>query len=267
LRSVAAPRKEEDIVGVSRPKSVVSSLVVLCLLAGLTQVALAAGKYDEQIEQDVLKQIQSKSQYQGVKATTEDGIVTLDGTVNLYIDQVNLEKKAKKIKNVDAVRNHIQVQSNVPDDRLRENLADQLRYDRVGQGIAFNAITLDVQNGVVTLGGNVHDYPSRDSALAIAETTPGVKDVIDNLEVAPNSIFDDQLRLQLYRAIYRNPPLQRYALDPQKPIRIIVDNGHVTLYGVVDSAMDKQLAGTQANSVPGVFRVDNQLLVMGQQNK
>jgi len=135
----------------------------------------------------------------------------------------------------------------------------------VGYGIAFNTINLQVNDGVVTLGGNVHDYPSRDSAVAIAESTPGVKDVIDNIEVAPTSNFDDDLRLQLYRAIYRYPALQRYSLNPAKPIRIVVDNGHVTLYGVVDSALDKQLAGTQANSVPGVFSVDNQLIVPGQQ--
>jgi osmotically-inducible protein OsmY len=51
-------------------------------------------------------------------------------------------------------------------------------------------------------------------------------------------------------------------MDPQKPIRIVVENGHVTLYGVVDSAMDKQIAGTQASGVSGVFSVDNQLIAL-----
>jgi osmotically-inducible protein OsmY len=141
-------------------------------------------------------------------------------------------------------------------------LANKLRYDRVGYGIAFNAIALEVKNGEVTLSGNVHDYPSRDSAIAIVESTPGVKDVSDNIEVAPTSIFDDELRLRLYRAIYGSSVLRKYEIDPQKPIRIVVDNGKVTLYGVVDSAMDKQIAGTQANSVPGVFSVDNQLIAL-----
>ena len=68
--------------------------------------------------------------------------------------------------------------------------------------------------------------------------------------------------LRLTRAPYGSPTLQRYAMDPQKPIRIVVDNGKVTLLGVVDSDMDKQIAGVQANSVPGVFSVDNQLLVL-----
>jgi osmotically-inducible protein OsmY len=221
-----------------------------------------AGKYDQQILQDVNKYVQGKKEFQGVKATVEDQIVTLEGTVNLYIDRENLEKKVKKMKNVDGIRNHVQIQSNVPDDQLRQSLADRLRYDRVGYGIAFNAVTLEVKDGVATLGGTVHDYPSRDSAVGIAATTPGVKDIVDNIEVAPTSMFDDDLRVKLYRAIYGAPTLRRYEMDPQKPIRIVVENGHVTLYGVVDSAMDKQIAGTQASGVSGVFSVDNQLIAL-----
>ena len=80
-------------------------------------------------------------------------------------------------------------------------------------------------------------------------------------------MFDDQLRMNLYRAIYGTPKLQPYQMDPQKPIRIVVENGHVTLYGVLDSARDKQIAGTQANSVPGVFSVDNQLVVLNESQK
>jgi len=126
---------------------------------------------------------------------------------------------------------------------------------------------LDVKDGVVTLGGTVHDYPSKDSAVVVAETTPGVKDLVDNIEVAPTSMFDDELRVKLYRAIYGASTLRRYEMDPQKPIRIVVENGHVTLYGVVDTAMDKQIAGTQANSVPGVFSVDNKLIALSEVSK
>ena len=250
-----------------RVTGLLCTLVMLsgAFLAGTP--ALADKSNDQQIQKDVEKLLQSKKEFQGVTAATDDQIVTLNGTVNLYIVKTNLEKRVKRVKNVDGVRNHVTINSNVPDDKLREVLGDKLAYDRVGYGIAFNAITLDVKDGVVTLGGNVHDYPSRDSALALAETTPGVKDVIDNIEVAPTSLFDDDLRQKLYRAIYRYPTLQRYAINPAKPIRIVVDNGHVTLYGVVDTPLDKQIAGNQANSVPGVFSVDNQLIVSSQQTK
>jgi osmotically-inducible protein OsmY len=65
----------------------------------------------------------------------------------------------------------------------------------------------------------------------------------------------------MMRAIYRDPVLSKYAIDPARPIRIIVDNGHVTLYGSVGTAMDKSLAGIRANQVFGAFSVDNKLTV------
>jgi osmotically-inducible protein OsmY len=95
----------------------------------------------------------------------------------------------------------------------------------------------------------------------IAETTPGVKEVVDNIKVLPTSLMDDGIRVRTARAIYGYATLSKYALDPQKPIRIVADNGHVTLYGVVDNRMDKQIAEMQARSVPNVFSVDNKLEV------
>ena len=87
------------------------AILVLSLFAGMAVVSTAqqkpAARYDEQIQQDVNKYIQSKKEFQGVRASVEDQIVTLEGTVNIYIDLVNLEKKVKKIKNVDGVRNHV----------------------------------------------------------------------------------------------------------------------------------------------------------------
>ena len=73
--------------------------------------------------------------------------------------------------------------------------------------------------------------------------------------------MDDRLRQRLFLAIYQYPSLQKYALGVQKPIRIIVKNGRVTLEGVVDSEADKNLAGLRANSVPGIFSVTNNLQV------
>ena len=74
--------------------------------------------------------------------------------------------------------------------------------------------------------------------------------------------MDDRLRLELYRAIYGYPALEKYALGVQKPIRIIVKNGHVTLEGLVDNEADKNLARLRANSVPGIFSVTNNLQVV-----
>ena len=227
----------------------------------------AGGRYDEQIQQDVTKQLQSKDKWKGITASTDDAIVTLQGGVHLLIDKLDLGRKVRNISHVDGVRNRVQVAGDVPDADLKQKLSNKLAYDRVGYGILFNNLTLDVQNGIATVGGDVHDYPSRDSALAIVETTPGVKDVVDNINVLPTSQFDDDSRIRVAQAIYGDPALQKYALNPAKPIRIIVDNGRVDLEGVVDSEMDKTIAGTRAKTVPNIFSVQNNLVVANQQTK
>lgn len=76
--------------------------------------------------------------------------------------------------------------------------------------------------------------------------------------------MDDQLRLAVARAVYGYPTLNKYAIDPAKSIRISVQNGHVELFGVVDSQADKDTANIRANGVPGVFSVQNDLLVANQ---
>ena len=241
---------------------------VFLLSVGLVTSALAQrGRYDSEIQQGVEKIFSSNPKFQDVHATVEDGIVTLTGKVKLYFDKLEVEKKLRHVKHLEGIRNQIEVSTTVPDDVLLEKLANKLRYDRVFMGQMFNNLKLSVQNGVVTVSGDVIDYPSHDSALAIIETEPGVKDVIDEIKVLPVSTFDDELRIKVARAIYSHPALQKYAIDPQSPIRIVVNNGHVQLEGVVDSAMDKQIAGVQANSVPGVFSVENNLMVANEKAK
>ena len=241
---------------------------VFLLLVGLVTSALGQhGRYDTEIQQQVEKVLSSNPKFQDIHATVEDGIVTLTGTVKLYFDKLEAEKKIRHVKHLEGVRNHTEVSTTVPDEVLLEKLANKLRYDRIWMGQMFNNLKLSVQNGVVTVSGEVIDYPSHDSALALIETEPGVKDVIDEVKVLPVSTFDDELRIKVARAIYAHPALQRYAIDPQSPIRIVVNNGHVKLEGVVDSAMDKQIAGVQASSVPGVFSVDNELVVANEKTK
>jgi len=236
----------------------------LASLVLLSMTAMAAtGQYDQQIQQAVSQKIHEAKQLQNVSSSAEDGIVTLTGTVSLYQDKLDAAKKVKKLANVSGVRNDIVVEGEtVPDNQLQQKLAKQLAYDRVGYyDNAFNYVAVSVKDGVVTLNGDtVWDVP-KDSALAIVARTPGVKDVVNDVKVLPVSNFDDSIRVRTARAIYRDSVLGRYASDPADPIRIVVDNGHVTLYGVVESAMDKTIAGIRAGSVPGAFSVENKLVV------
>jgi hyperosmotically inducible protein len=223
-----------------------------------------AGPNDPQIQAEVQKAL-DKKEFKDVQATVQNGNVTLHGTVEFYAAKEDADKRIHHVKQVKGVDNEIQVAGGTVDDAtLRNKLAGALATDRVGYGTTtFNALTIGVQNGVVTLGGTVYGPPDKDSALSLVEHTPGVKDVIDDIQVAPLSPMDDQLRVALARAIYSAPQLQKYALDPAKPIRITVVNGNATLTGVVDSKMDSDVANLRANGVPGVFKVINQLQVAG----
>jgi hyperosmotically inducible protein len=238
--------------------------VTLALLVLLSISAMAAtGRYDQQIQQTVSQKIQGAKQLQGVSSSVEDGIVTLTGTVSLYREKLDAAKKVKKLANVTGVRNDIAVAGEtVLDGQLQQKLAKKLAYDRVGYyDNAFNYLVLGVKDGVVTINGDTVNDVAKDSAFAMVARTPGVKDVVNEVTVLPVSIFDDSIRVRTARAIYRDSVLGRYASDPVHPIRIVVDNGHVTLYGAVQSAMDKTIAGMRARSVPGAFSVENKLVV------
>jgi len=203
-----------------------------------------------------------KKQFQNVKVSVENGVATLTGTVDLYEYKADADKRVHKVKGIAAVRNEIQVAGpTVSDAQLKDKLLEKLQYDRVGYGNVFNAISLDVQNGVVTLGGHARTDVDKDSALALVSTYPGVKDVTDEIQIDPVSIMDDQIRLRVARAVYSYPSLNKYAIDPAKSIRISVQGGNVELYGVVDSKADKDVAYLRANQVPGVFSVKNYLQV------
>jgi len=126
----------------------------------------------------------------------------------------------------------------------------------------FDNIAFKVDGYTVTLLGQVVKPVLKSDAENAVKHIEGVEKVDNQIEVLPPSPMDDRLRLRLFRAIYQYPSLQKYALGVQKPIRIIVKNGRVTLEGVVDNETDKNLANIRANSVSGVFGVTNNLQVV-----
>ena len=232
--------------------------------AQVSGVTATASANDSQIQADVIKSLGNK-RFAKVKVTVVNGIVTLGGTVDVYSAKQDADNRAHHRRNVLGVENQINVVGpEVEDQTLRDKLAEKLAYDRVGYGTtAFNAITISVQNGAVTLAGVAYGPPDKDSAISLVENYPGVKDVVDEVQVAPPSPMDDRIRVAEARAIYGYPSLNKYSIDPAKPIRITVVSGNVTLSGVVDSQADKDVAGLRANGVPGTFKVINDLQVAG----
>jgi len=242
-------------------RSLTSFLAVSILSVGLAAQTTSA-RYDSDIQSRVTQQLAKKQEFRNLQATTEDGIVTLSGKVDLYQQKLDAAKKVRKLDKVQGVRNLVAVSSSAPDAEVEARLERKLHYDRIGYDNLFNFVDVTVKDGVATLNGETYNDVGRDSALALANSMPGVKDVVDNIKVSPVSGFDDRIRISALRAIYRDPVLGRYATDPAKPIRIVVDNGKLSLYGTVATAMDKQIAGMRANQVFGVFSVQNNLEVV-----
>ena len=254
-----------------------SPSLTLALAAGLVlgspvllpHAAYAIGQ-NAQTDNNIQAELQNSfKKYKDVQISVTNGVVDLEGTVPDFATKEELDKKAHRAKNVVAVRNKLKVAGagEVSDAQLQQKLVQKLQYDRVGYGNAFNAISVNVQDGVVTLAGNALGPVAADSAVSLASHFPGVQDVINNIQVDPLSPMDDRTRLQVYRAVYGFPSLNKYAIDPAQPIRITVVNGNVTLNGVVLSQADKDTAGIRANSVPGVFKVTNNLQVANSSNE
>jgi len=123
----------------------------------------------------------------------------------------------------------------------------------------FDNLAYKTDGYKVTLMGQVSRPTLKTDAERVVKDIEGIESVDNQIEVLPLSPNDDRLRLALYRAIYSQPSLNRYALQAVPPIHIIVKNGNATLEGVVTNEGDKNIANIQANGVSGVFSVKNNL--------
>ena len=143
------------------------------------------------------------------------------------------------------------------------SLAPQVRHElaMLPYYSVFDNLTFQVEGTKVSLGGQVTRPTLRSAAERVVQRVEGVSEIQNDIDVLPVSSHDDRIRRAVYRAIYRQPVLSRYAIQPVPPIHIVVANGDVTLEGVVNSSMERAIAGMQANGVAGVFSVVNNLHV------
>jgi len=125
----------------------------------------------------------------------------------------------------------------------------------------FDNLQYRVDGAKVTLLGQVVNPALKDDAQSAVKRIEGVEAVDNQIEVLPPSPNDDRIRRAAFHAIYASPSLDMYALRSVPAIHIIVNRGHITLEGSVASESDKNLAGIQANTVPGAFSVTNNLRV------
>ena len=171
-----------------------------------------------------------------------------------FLVVVPLEAQKAKEKGVAAVSSGASAQDRI----IREVRHELVMLPYYG---VFDNLVYRVDGGAVTLMGQVTRPTLKSDAGTVVKGIEGVTRVDNQIEVLPLSPMDDGLRMAEYRAIYGHPGLDRYAMQAVPPIHIIMDNGKVTLEGVVGTQSDKDTAGIRANSVSGVFSVVNNLRV------
>lgn len=151
--------------------------------------------------------------------------------------------------------------SSAADQKAQDRITREVHHELVmiPQLTIFDNLAYKVDGGTVTLLGQVRNAVIKNEAERSVKGIEGVDRVVNDIEILPPSPMDDQIRLKVAHAIFGASSLFRYSLGAVPPIHIIVNRGHVTLEGVVDNQSDKDMAGLKANTVPGVFSVQNNL--------
>jgi hyperosmotically inducible protein len=150
----------------------------------------------------------------------------------------------------------MQAQETNPDRMVRQIRHELIMLPYYG---VFDNFMFQVKGREVRLMGQVRLPSLKRSAENVVKSVSGVETVVNEIEVLPTSPNDDRLRLAVYRAIYGDNALNRYALQAVPPIHIIIKNGHLTLVGVVATEFDKNIANMRASGVSGIFSVKNEL--------
>jgi hyperosmotically inducible protein len=155
------------------------------------------------------------------------------------------------------------------DSKMSASLVREVRHQLVMLPYysVFDNLTYSIEGDKVTLNGQVIRPTLKSDAESAVKSIEGVGRVVNNIEVLPTSPMDDDIRRAVYRAVYGDSSLQRYALQAVPSIHIIVKNGNVTLEGVADTETDKNLANLRASGVPNVFSVKNNLVVANEKAK
>lgn len=154
-------------------------------------------------------------------------------------------------------------QSSAGNQRMQERITQDIYHQlaMLPQLSIFDSLSYKVNGSTVTLLGNVRNAVLKSEAEDAVKHIEGVQTVDNQIHILPPSPNDDLIRRQVARAIFNDNRLFPYSVQAVPPIHIIVNGGHVTLEGVVNSQADKNEAGLRANSIPGVFSVQNNLRV------
>jgi osmotically-inducible protein OsmY len=234
---------------------------LLALAAAALLLAAPAGADDASLRERVEARLDKAGlDREGeIHVSVDGGEVTLTGGVRT-LDALRRAEKAAARESKRVVNRIAVLPEPRSDASVREAAADAV----LGYAFytVFDNVELGVQDGVVLLRGSVRQpYRKQEIEERVAQVE-GVRAIVNELRVQPVSLFDDDIRRDLYRAIYQSERFVQYANHVHPPIRIIVENGRVTLAGWVSSPVDQALLGSIARST-SAFGVDNRLRVDG----
>jgi len=232
-------------------------------LAAIGAVLLAAGTAfagDAEIKQRIEGRLAKAGldKRTDIAVSVESGVARLDGIALRYADLREADRAARK--EARSVVNELRVVPESPrSDKAilgdaREEILGWVRYG------AFDAVAVDVNDGVVSLRGWVDTPFKKDEIEDRLAQLDGLRDVHNDLRVQGFSSGDRDLRREIFLRIYGDPMFERWASTPDPPVRVFVEKGRVTLAGTVGSAVEKQVAGHIARGTLA-FSVNNQVVV------
>ena len=214
---------------------------------------------DSQIKADVQQRLKGLDLGpSGLTVDVQDGVVTLSGSVPTLWVKDDAVKRARKASNVQSLVSDLTIPKAESDLALAREVADRIRhYDLYS---VYDNIDGSVHNGVVRLAGAVTEPKKATDILERIAKVRGVQAIDNHVEVLPVSQSDDRLRVRIATAIYSDPAFENYSrVDP--PIRVIVNNGHVTLVGVVRAELERFKAESLTRMIPGVLAFENKVQV------
>jgi osmotically-inducible protein OsmY len=233
----------------------------LCLFV-LTAGFLAAEETQKGTNDDVARRVEKeildekKVEIENLKVLHNNGTIYLEGVAKLYGSRYIAEKEALNVKSVQRVENQIAVTpGNVSDLEIETQVFSKIRSHL--RGSPFDLVSVKVNNGFVTLTGNVRDQTLVKDSLQSVIWIRGVRGVENKIEMASIAAGDERLRRVIHRRLYRDFPQYFIGKDPS--ILILVNSGRVRLVGYVDSKAAREKIASTVRSFNGVLSVENEL--------
>jgi osmotically-inducible protein OsmY len=212
---------------------------------------------DKQLQLDVMDELEFEPRIDAahIGVTAHDGVVTLTGYVFTYADKVTAENAARRVKGVRGLASEIEVRypggAKTSDDEIARRVLDMLKWTVT---IPDDAVQVTVRNGLVTLTGELSWQYQRQAAEEAVERMDGVSGVVNAITIKPALLVPD-IKKKIEDA------LKRHAEVEARAIRVMVQDGRVSLEGTVDNWDERQAVENAAWSVAGVKSVDDRLII------